>query len=97
MSNEVAADQYRRRDGQPLKLSKDERRERASAAGKASQSLSAYVKRIIKGRDKLTEADRAALQDVVMPTRADVYLAGLNAGIELALEYVGRARLERAA
>jgi hypothetical protein len=92
-----AAEPYRRRDGQALRLNASQRSERARNAGRASQNLSAYVRRVVNGAPRLTPEDIAALRTIVMPTDAEIYVAGVAAGVRMAAEHLAQLTPERVA
>lgn len=86
------------RRGRSTGLDADQRKARASKAGSASQSISAYVRRIVRDAPQLSAEDLAALRQVVLPvTDADVYMAGMEAGAKLASDRLLEAVRELAA
>lgn len=76
-------------------LDEDGRRQRASRAGKASQSMSAYVTRINRGVSKLSPEDIEVLRQIVgRVDQAAVYAEGIKTGAKLAREAVAKALAE---
>lgn len=71
--------------GRPIHLNAEQRRERASNAGKAARSISAYVRRIVRDAPQLSAADMAALREIVTPVEdTEAYIRGLHDGAQLA-------------
>lgn len=75
----------RDKSGRPLHLNAEQRRQRASDAGKAARSISAYVRRIVRDAPQLSAADMAALREIVTPVGdTEAYVRGLHDGAKLA-------------
>jgi len=67
----------------------EQRRERASRAGKQAQSVSTYVKSITRNAAQLTAEDLEALRQLLAPVdQPDAYELGLKAGAQLAVERI---------
>ena len=80
------------RAGRQLKLSPEQRRERARKAGKAAHSVSAYVRRIVDQAPALSADDIAALRRIIEPREVHLaYAQGYESGAKLTANKVDAA------
>ena len=88
---ETAVDELTARTG----LTAQERRDRASRAGAAANTIASYVRRITARAHHLTDADLAALRGIVGPVEAaQAYAAGVRDGRRAAIDRIVRAATE---
>lgn len=70
-------------------LTAQQRRERASRAGKGSNTVASYVKRIVRNAPDLSAEDLDALRSIVGPVTApEIYIEGVRAGAKMAVEKI---------
>ena len=55
------------------------------------------MRRVVNGAPRLTPEDIAALRTIVMPTDAEIYVAGVAAGVRMAAEHLAQLTPERVA